>query len=236
MAQAPGRIYPNADEFNRTPPPRGSYYNIKEQGLPAPATYRRGRAGRSCCCCFLLWLCSIFTVLVILLGIAVLVFWLVVHPKAPKFDIQDVHISGLSGLTIITSPINTNITFEIMAENPNKHMGIYYDEINVDVQANGANVGSGSIPAFYQGHQNTRIITGDLSASNLTLSSDTVKVLTSTPSDVPLYATVDVKARLKVGSIKTSKIAVKVRCNFSVNLSETGSTNQLVSKDCKVKW
>ncbi|CAM6112156.1 unnamed protein product [Calypogeia fissa] len=233
MAQAPGRIYPNADEFNRTPPPRGSYYNVKEQGLPAPATYRRGRAGRSCCCCFLLWLCSIFTVLVILLGIAVLVFWLVVHPKAPKFDIQDVHIIGL---TPSTSPINTNITFELMAQNPNKHMGIYYDEINVDVQANGASIGSGSIPAFYQGDQNERNITGDLSASNLTLSSGTVSVLTSTPSNVPLYAEVDVKARVKVGSIKSSTITVKVRCNLSVNLSETGSTNQLVSKDCKVKW
>lgn len=228
---ATGKVYPDGGQFNSAPPLPGSYYNVKEQHLPAPATYRRGRRGRSGCCCFLSCLCSIFTILVILLVISTLIFWLAVHPRAPKFDVENVHISGLDNTS---SSVNTNITYEIMARNPNKRIGIYYDDINLNVEANGMTIGEGSIPSFYQGHKNTTYLNGDITSQGLELSSETVALLTNNPTNVPLYAKVDVKARIKVGSIKSPKMTIKVRCDLNVDLTRT--SGQLTRKHCRVKW
>lgn len=233
MAQA-GKIYPNG-EFNRAPPPPGSYYNVKEQHLPAPAVYRRGRPGRGGggCCCLLAWLCSTFAVLVVALGIAVLIFWLVVQPRAPKFDISNVQIDGLSSTA--SSTINTTITFELKARNPNKHMGIYYDNIRVNLETDGDYIGGGNLPSFYQGHKNTTYISGELKSENVSLDDGARNLLGSSSSNLPLYAKVDVKARVKVGSVKSPKIKVKVRCDLTVDLSRT-TGSQLSTTKCKVKW
>lgn len=227
-----GKIHPHAGEVNVAPPSQGSNYNGKEQRLPAPATYHRAGRGRSGCCGFLTCLCSLFTVLVLLLCLVFFIFWLVVHPKAPKFDVENVHISGLK---LSSSPVTTNITYAIRARNANKRLGFHYDDINVSVEVYGVTIGEGSIPSFYQGHKNTTFLSETISSEGVTFNSETLALLRINPTIVPLYAEVDIKARAKVGSVTSFKITIKVRCNLNVDLTHT-SGSQLTYKFCWAKW
>lgn len=227
---APDRVFPDAGAPSRAPP-AGAYYNLKNQQMPPPATYQQRRRGRGPCCCCFIWLCSIFTILLTLIGLAVLIFWLVVRPKAPHFDVKTVHIYGLTG----TQPFNTSIDYVIEARNPNKRMGFYYSDINVKVEADSEVVSQGTVPSFYQGHRNTTELNGTIASENVTVSSGTLSAITRDSSNAPFYAQVDVKVKVKVGSIKSRKMKVRVKCDINVDLTKT-SGSQLNSQRCKVKW
>lgn len=228
------RIYPDAGTgFASAPAPPGAYYNLKQQNeIPPPATYQRPRRHRNPCCCCLLSICSIFIFLVVALGLAVLIFWLVVHPKAPRFDVNTVHLSGFTGTT---GPYNTNITYRITATNPNKHVDFYYSDISVFVQAGGDNVGQGTVPDFNQGHHNVTVIDGEIGETGVNIDQSTLSTLTKDLTKVPFYAEVDLKAKLKIGSAKSGKIKVKVKCDIFLNLN-VQSGSQLNGHSCKVHW
>lgn len=185
--------------------------------------------------------CSILVTIIVLLGIAALIFWLVVRPKAPKYNVQDVRLSSFSitpsgSLSSGLFELSATTTYSVEARNPNKHIGIYYDRMNIDVQSEGASIGKGSVKSFYQGHRNTTIISGALSSVNLPLASTVGSALQAAEKsgNVPLKVYVDVRVRVKVGKVKTPHFWVKVRCNVNVNPSIV-SGSQVLSKKCKVK-
>jgi hypothetical protein len=228
---APDRIYPDSASFPTAPPPPGTYYDKDQAGIPPPATYRQRRRGRSPCCCCMLHLCIIFTTLVVLIGLAVLIFWLVVQPKGPRFDVNVVHIDGLSG----SPPYNTNITYELKVYNPNKDMGFYYSDIFVNVQADGTPIGNKTVDGFYQGHKNTTYLSGEIEAIGVNPSAATLNAVLTNGSHVPFYAQVDFKVKIKVGAIKTWKIKAKVECNLFMDLVDNLAGSQLTGSSCKVK-
>jgi hypothetical protein len=234
MAQR-DRIYPDTGtEFPTAPPPPGAYYSVKDlNGIPPPATYQRRRRSGSPCCCCLLWLCSIFTILIVAVGLAILIFWLVVHPRAPQFDVNTVHLSGFNVSS--PGPDNTNITYQITATNPNKHIDFYYSDISIFVQASGDDVGQGTVADFNQGHQNTTIINGSISQNGVNIDGTTLSKLLQDPTKVPFYAEVDLKAKLKIGSLKSGNFKVTVKCNIDLNL-QIQSGSQLNGHSCSVHW
>jgi hypothetical protein len=177
---------------------------------------------------------------IVVLGIAALVFYLVVQPRAPKYNVQDVRLSSFAitptgSLSSGLFQLSATTTYSVEARNPNKHIGIYYDTINIEVQSEGASIGKGSVAPFYQGHSNTTVISGELISSNVPLVSTVGNALQSAEKNgnIPLYVTVDVRVRIKVGAIKTPHFWVHVRCNVNVNPKVTGS--QVLSKQCSVK-
>lgn len=257
------RVYPengSGKDFPRGVQ-KGAYYNMKQEqkGVPAfqapppkaarlPQYYndggydgrprRRGCSCRRCC----LWSCCTLFFIIVALGIFALVFWLVVRPKTPHYDVEDVKLSGLSitpngdlssGLGF---QLDATTSYTVQARNPNKHIGIYYDTININVESEGVTIGKGSVAGFYQGHQNTTTISGQLKPDNLPLSSAVATALQTAQKNgnIPLYVTVDVRVRVKVGSLKTPHFWVHVRCNVNVNPLKT-SGSQILSKSCKVK-
>lgn len=224
------KVYPDA---SGPKPPVGAYYSVKDQALPGPATYRGRSRGRSSCCCCFIWLCSILATITVILGFAVLIFWLVVQPRAPKYQVDNVRIDGLD---FTSNTLTTVTTFQVMARNPNKKIGIYYDRIHVKVETDGLNLGEGDLPTFYQGHKNTTYIDGTLNSGVLQIDQATQTVLLAAQNEgkVPLDLHVDVKARVKIGSWKSRKFTVKVRCDIDLDVRRT-SGSQVVSKRCKVK-
>ncbi|KAL3679872.1 hypothetical protein R1sor_022828 [Riccia sorocarpa] len=243
------RVYPEKN-VKFASPPNGAYYNLKAEraaGPPVDAGYeergdqRRGRTGNPCCR-LLACLCSLLVAIIIALGIAALVFYLVVHPKAPKYNVQDVRLASFSVSPASSTDLsagfllNAVTTYEVEARNPNGKIGIYYDTINIDVLSEGVSIGAGSIPPFYQGHRNTTLIVRELRASNVPLKSAVGNALQSAQQSgrIPLYVEVDVRARVKVGSWTSPHFWVRVRCDVAVN-PNVGSGSQVVSKKCKVK-
>lgn len=230
-----GKVHPNA--ANNAPHAPPAYYSVKDQAagpLPYPAVYSVPRKPRSPCCCCFAWLCSLLVFLIVALGIAALIFWLVVRPKLPDYEVTNVRLSGLE-TSLLSGTVNTNVSFTLDTYNPNKRMGFYYDDIDVRVEALGVVVGQGELPSFYQGHKNRTIIDGNLQSPQIALPTDKRDALlqASTDARLPLNVAVDVKTRIKVGSVKTSKIKVKVRCVVVTN--PTLPDNQVISRKCSVK-
>lgn len=257
------RVYPETGSRNGFPRgvPKGAYYNMKEEQKPVqpqfqarppppqsarPQRYNneyngRPRKGRGICCRCMVWTCFVLVLLIVLLGIAALIFYLVVRPKAPKYNVQDVRLSSFSvtptgSLSSGLFQLSATTTYSVEARNPNKHIGIYYDKINIDVESEGASIGKGSVASFYQGHKNTTIISGELNSVNLPLASTVGSALQAADKsgNVPLKVYVDVRVRVKVGSLKTPHFWVHVRCNVNVNPS-ISSGSQVLSKKCSVK-
>lgn len=238
------RVYPEKN-VRFSSPPNGAYYNLKNETAAAPLPVspddydsRENRRRDPCCRCAA-WFCGLLVALILAIGIAVLVFFLVVHPKAPKYNVMDVRLQSFSvspasdGSTFV---LNALTTYEVEARNPNRKIGIYYDTINIDVLSEGVVIGEGSIPPFYQGHRNTTVIIGDLRASNVPLESTVGNSLLNAQRSgrIPLYVAVDVRARIKIGSWRSPHFWVRVRCDVSVN-PDVASGSQVVSKKCQVK-
>ncbi|XP_057961701.1 protein NDR1-like [Malania oleifera] len=98
----------------------------------------------------------------ILLGLASAVAWLSLIPKSPICTITDLHVPALDGhearnySTFHRHEIirNTSLIFNLTVSNPNKGIGINFDDISVILgDSNGTRIWTVSVPGFYQGRK-----------------------------------------------------------------------------------
>lgn len=89
---------------------------------PLPPPKRR----RSCFCRCMCWTLLAFVVLVVAVAATAGILYLVFNPKLPKYSVDRLRISNFTiGLNnTITTTFNVTVT----ARNPNKKIGIYYDD------------------------------------------------------------------------------------------------------------
>ncbi|XP_043721238.1 NDR1/HIN1-like protein 13 [Telopea speciosissima] len=212
------------DQIFRVPPPDATARYENYNNLRKP---RRcgGRCCRCLCCCF-----GFIFILAILLGIAALVFYLVVQPKIPTYSVDNLSAKGINLNGIGTNNLTLSSEFDITlsANNSNTKIGIYYDSgssVNISTSSL-QQLANGSLPVFYQPTQNVTVFdvqtTGTVpytNALNITLSS----------GNIPLVLNITVPAKLKIGAVTSWEFKVKVNCN--VVISSTVNAN-VVSKSC----
>ncbi|KAF5195289.1 Ndr1-like [Thalictrum thalictroides] len=98
-----------------------------------------------------LWLLQIIIVLALA---SLVIIWVCLHPKTPTYTILDFYIPALDDSNNSTVNRNSTIIFNLQISNPNKGIGIYYDQANVSIQqAGNQDIGGSFIPCFYQGHK-----------------------------------------------------------------------------------
>ncbi|XP_052186849.1 NDR1/HIN1-like protein 26 [Diospyros lotus] len=102
------------------------------------------------------------------LSILSLIFlvWLILHPSKPHFSLKDAQIFQLtfSAPQLITS----SIQLTLLSENPNKKVAIYYDQLQVYASYKGQQITTPtSLPPFYQGHEESNLISASLVGSGL---------------------------------------------------------------------
>ncbi|KAJ7518180.1 hypothetical protein O6H91_21G058400 [Diphasiastrum complanatum] len=161
------QIYPDKG----LPPLNGASGNPKQQ-IPLPAAYagppapRRRRRNTVCIClgCIL----AILVVIVVILGIAALVIYLVLHPKAPRYQLLDARISQIN---VSVSDPNPQMSYDVIAftwqaYNPNKKISFYYDDIQVFLFFDLSQIGQSSLAPFFQGHKDTTTVEIDLRGKN----------------------------------------------------------------------
>ncbi|GAV71906.1 LEA_2 domain-containing protein [Cephalotus follicularis] len=211
------------DNIYRVPPPENA---TRYQQL----TRRKSR--RSPCCCCLCYLLSLIVSLIVLAAIAAAVFYLVVRPEAPKYSVDSIAIRGFN-LTSSSSPISPEFDVTVTANNPNNKIGIYYvEKSSIDVSYEGVQLCSGALPVFYQPPKNVTVFMAALKGSGIQLSSavSTSLLDDQTQGMVPFHVTLRAPVKIKVGSVKTWTITVKVDCDVTVdNLTAASS---IVSKKC----
>ncbi|KAH7289983.1 hypothetical protein KP509_30G026900 [Ceratopteris richardii] len=233
------------------PMPKDFIYKVP-QPLPRDhpsviAAHRKRRRCGGCCCC-LAYMCATLAILIVVLGIAALVAYLVLQPKTPDFSVSDATVASFNLTSTPTSPsnavsgvsqyLNADVTFNVSAENPNKKIGIYYDEVDVTLFYEGEQIGQGSIPAFYQGHRNTTILllhmVGKDVAMTPAIGSGLQTALKDSASTVLLHARTLTTVRVKVGGWKSGASKFEVDCD--VEMSNPSAPNpRVLNKNCSFK-
>ncbi|WOL09073.1 hypothetical protein Cni_G17826 [Canna indica] len=222
------------------PPSKGQTYGAtlptyrpQPRKMPPP---RRQRRRRGCCCSCCLWLSLILIALVFLASIAAGVFYVIYRPHLPTFEVNGLRLSAfnVSSSDHLTSRIDLNVT----ARNPSGKMAYLYDAASVSVSSGGVDVGDGSFPAFVHGAKNTTLLATKLSTSGgQTLDSKAAADLRK-KTILPLEISVDTKVGVKIGSLKTKKMVIQVRCTGVKVAVPKGKAAPAVSSPnaaCKVK-
>ncbi|GAB2235900.1 hypothetical protein Droror1_Dr00026345 [Drosera rotundifolia] len=222
-------------------PLNGAYYGPSIP--PPPNTYNRpGRRGvrGGCClwdcgCCLLSCVCKIIFTVVILTGIVALVFWLVVHPHAIKVQATD---ALLTQFTLSGSGNDTllyDLTLNFSVRNPNSHIGIYYDVIDLRAYYDDQRFAATELTSFYQGKKNTTDL-GPVALQGqnvITVSSGLNSDYSTQQTDGVFDITVKMylPMRFKIAGVKTVSLKPKIQCDLKVPLRTSGQSFQ--STGCK---
>ncbi|KAJ0964564.1 hypothetical protein J5N97_025702 [Dioscorea zingiberensis] len=246
------RVYPSAKP-NPHPPPAAangaaggppSFPATKAQMYGAtrpayrpqpPSKQRRRRSRRSCCCACCLWLTLVIVALILLAAIAGGVFYVLYRPHRPSFSVSSLRLSTLN---LTSNHLSSRIDLSVTARNPNRKLVFLYDPIYISASSNDVDVGDGSIPAFTHDTKNTTILKTTLSSSSQSLDSSIASDLKK-KTTLPLEIDLETKAGVKIGSLKTKKIGIRVSCS-GINVAvpkPKGKTPSASSPDasCKVK-
>lgn len=119
-------------------------------------------------------------------------------------------------------------TVKITADNPNKKIGIYYERgSHLSVWHKTTNLCQGTIPRFYQGHQNRTVLNVALTGQNQ-YGSTLLEALQEEQQSgsIPLDLKIDVPVRIELGKLKLKKVRILGTCKLIV---DSLSTNTLIS-------
>ncbi|KAJ6717171.1 LATE EMBRYOGENESIS ABUNDANT (LEA) HYDROXYPROLINE-RICH GLYCOPROTEIN FAMILY [Salix koriyanagi] len=191
----------------------------------------RGKPSRSRCCCCLCWFLSFLAAFLFLLGLAAAILYLVFRPESPDYSIERVSISGFN-LTS-SGPISPAFNVTVRANNPNNKIGIYYEKgSSVNVYSDGVKMATGSLPVFYQDKNNVTVVVTSLKGTGIELTSGVRTALATGVSKgtVPFNLALRAPVKLKLGSVKTWKITVKVDCELTVD--KLTASARIGSKSC----
>ncbi|KAH6813591.1 Late embryogenesis abundant hydroxyproline-rich glycoprotein family [Perilla frutescens var. frutescens] len=105
----------------------------------------------------------LFSLSTVLLSLVSLIFlvWLILHPTKPQFSLKEADINqlNLSGPSLL----NSSIQITLQSDNPNKKVGIYYDEFLLYASYKGQKITpETAISPFYQGHEETNLLSASL--------------------------------------------------------------------------
>ncbi|KAL0307013.1 UNVERIFIED_CONTAM: NDR1/HIN1-like protein 6 [Sesamum radiatum] len=161
------------------------------------------------CCCAL----AAFFVLAIL----TFFFYNMYKPKVPSYDIQDLRVKSFDLQP--GSILNTELLVNVKADNPNSHIGFTYgDDSSIDVVYSDANLCTGKLPYFYQGHQNTTLMTIDLVGKSV-LASGVQEDFAQRQKEgkIPLLVKVKVPLRIVIGNMPLRQFKVFLNCSLVVD-------------------
>ncbi|KAJ6809532.1 uncharacterized protein M6B38_161910 [Iris pallida] len=192
-----------------------------------PSSSSSSASLKGCCCCLFLLLIFL-ALLVVAVG---LVIALVVKPKKPQLDLNQVGVtyllvSSASAAAAAEAPpaaggayLSLNITLLFTAENPNK-VGLRYGASQFYVMYHGVPLGVATVPAFEQPAHSTRLVQTRLTVSRFdVMQADALDLIrdASVNDRVDLKITGDVDARIKVLGFTSPKVQVAVVCAIVIS-------------------
>ncbi|KAK4428202.1 NDR1/HIN1-like protein 6 [Sesamum alatum] len=244
------RIHPAVADVEAPPPtrplaPQGSFIR-SEKGDPGQHRVPLGHAvaamppalkppkRRNCWCKCLCWTLSLLVLLLIIVGATAGILYLVFQPKLPKYSVDNLRISDLTLNFDLSLYARFNV--RITAENPNKKIGIYYEKgSHLSVWYKNTNLCQGSIPRFYQGHQNRTVLNVALTGQNQ-YGRTLLEALQEQQQTgrIPLDLKIDVPVSIKLGKLKLKKVRVVGTCKLIVDSLSTDSLINIKASTCNL--
>ncbi|KDP43950.1 hypothetical protein JCGZ_05417 [Jatropha curcas] len=149
--------------------------------------------------------------LIVLVGIAVLITWLVIKPKQIVYSVEN---GSINNFNLHYNHLNASFDFVIRAHNPNRRISIYYDSIEVSLSYDDQTIAFNTLEPFYQPRRNITQLEPKLEAREVALSNGLSRDLRlerrsgQFQLDVMLHA----RIRFKVGVLKLRHRTLKVLC------------------------
>ncbi|XP_071704668.1 NDR1/HIN1-like protein 6 [Rutidosis leptorrhynchoides] len=203
--------------------------------LPPPPPQTKNQKGfswRKCVC----WSLFILIILIIILAAIVGIIFLVFKPKVPNYSVDNLTITQLS-LNPVDFSLYTQFNVRITAINPNKKIGIFYQKgSHLSVWYKNTNLCQGSIPKFYQGHQNKTVLNVALSGQNQygrTLMAALQEQQQT--GQIPLDLKINVPVKIELGKMKLMKVKVVGKCILIVDSLSTNSLISIKKTTCKFR-
>ncbi|CAN6439086.1 unnamed protein product [Victoria cruziana] len=194
---------------------------------PPYAYHSHGRGRRSCgFCCIMGTLLKLIIAIVVVLGIAALVVWLVLRPTAINFYVEEASLTRFN-LTNATT-LHYDLKLNVSIRNDNKKIGIDYDKLEATPYYAGERFGWDQLPGFYQGHRNTTVLQIAFKGQALILPGDFVASVFDDQKARGFYyldVKIKPKMRFKIGHLKTTEYSPKVWCYLQLALDSKNSSS-----------
>ncbi|KAJ3677551.1 hypothetical protein LUZ60_003275 [Juncus effusus] len=176
-------------------------------------------------------MCFIFSLLIILAGIATLVIFLAIKPRTPLFDTANASLNSI----YLDSPAyyNGDLTLLVNFTNPNQKINFVFQYISLEMYLNNRLVSAQALPPFRQRSRETTIQAVHMVSSEVFL-----------PSDLVLHLQDQVRGNRVVYEIRgTFKVRstfgfihfaywVYARCEIEMSAPPRGV---LLAKNCRTK-
>lgn len=193
--------------------------------IPPPAkTYHRHGHARGCACCLLTTFLKLLITIVVVVGVAVFILWLVFRPHKLTFDITG---AELTRFNITGNQLHYNLALNLTIRNPNKRIGVYYDVIEASPFYKDQRLNTQWLPAFYQGHKTTTVLSPHFDGQRVVFLSGEELTEFNTETLAGSFD-VDVKfrlrLRLKLGAVRIGKFKPKVNCELKVPLKSNANS------------
>ncbi|KAK9266250.1 hypothetical protein L1049_000038 [Liquidambar formosana] len=215
----------NGDPVQQNPPKHATVIPVIHS---IPPKTERSRCCCKCICCTI----SLLVIILIIIGATAGILYVIFRPKLPQYSINNLKISDFRLNYDMT--LYAKFDVKITAQNPNKKIGIYYEEGGrLSVWYIGTRLCEGSLPKFYQGHQNTTVL--DVSLTGQTQYGSTLMTALQQQQQtgrIPLDLKVDVPVAIKLGNLKLRKVRFLVGCKLAVDSLTANNKISITTSDC----
>ncbi|XP_039052471.1 uncharacterized protein At1g08160-like [Hibiscus syriacus] len=149
--------------------------------------------------------------LVVLVGLAVLITWLVINPKKLGYTLES---GAVHNFNLTNNHLNATFDFVLRAQNPNERLSVYYDHIESTVIYEDQTIAFNTVDPFFQPHRNISRVKSKLVALNLAMSPSTSKDLMVEKTSREIQVDVHFKTRIqvKVGIWKFNHGTLRIVC------------------------
>jgi len=144
------------------------------------------------------------------------VFYLLYRPQRPSFTVSSVRLTAFNLSSSATAPVLTDsIQLTVTAKNPNKKLVYIYDDFSFSAAttANAVPLGDATAPGFAHQAGNTTIFTTTIAAAAVTVDPSGAGSDFKMSGAFSVSVDADTRAGVKVGSLKTKKMDIQVRCD-----------------------
>ncbi|KAI5064458.1 hypothetical protein GOP47_0021128, partial [Adiantum capillus-veneris] len=212
---------------------------------------RRSSKGCRCCCC----LCASIAILLFLFFIAASVVYLLLQPKAPNFSVARAYITQFNvtmqpikagagegrnvGVKQPSFYLQTDLNFTAEIKNPNKKIGIYFEQVDVGLGYEGLKVGNGSLPSFYVGVKASTEIELQVKGQDAPLPEKAglgLQKAMNTSDKMWVQVELAMRARIRVWGRRSKAFKALVYCNVEMSTPRPHTNAHILSKSCRLKF
>ncbi|KAI4348895.1 hypothetical protein L6164_009561 [Bauhinia variegata] len=222
---------------DKQPQLNGAYYG---PAIPPQQERYRPSRDRSCFCCLFGFLWKLLLSLIVIAGLAILIFWLVVQPRSFKFYVSD---AQLTQFEYNSTTLHYNLALNFTARNPNKKLSIYYDKVEGRAFYDGNRFATADVithlNSFRQYKKSTNAMSGEFKGQHVLPSLDQTRFNNEKNNDafdidVKLYF----RIRFRLGDVISRDYHPKATCelkNIPLSSNTTTATGFQLTK-CDVDF